>query len=89
MKVESSAQLLLPTVAYGNLTLFHKVTLDTATDVARIEEAAKEENIRSGALSTENVQNLATKMALKEVMKMKSEVDALTSESFQLSNSKR
>lgn len=84
MKVESAIEMLLPTVQYGNLKLYTKVGLDTVTDLGRIEESQKTHSITGSSTSTEVVAAVARKMAIDELVKMKTDVDRLSAGVFEL-----
>jgi hypothetical protein len=77
MKVESSVQLLLPSVPYGNLTIFTKVSLDSEQDYA------------VQRMSSEEIQQRARELVLEEIQNMKREIDkTLTASTYKLENVK-
>lgn len=84
MKVRSGLEMLLPTVQYGNLKLLAEVAVDTVTDLGRIEEAQKSLGVNGDKNSNEVVAEVARRMAVEELVKMKREVDKLTETTFQL-----
>lgn len=88
MKVESALEMLLPTVQYGNLKLFTKISLDTVSDLGRVEEVQKKMDIKGDKNSTEVVAEVARAMCIDELVKLKKSVDKLTADTFQLDKAK-
>jgi hypothetical protein len=79
MQAESAITLLLPSVAYGNISIYAKTVLDSEVDAAVVKDALKEIGKDDVTLN-----KVARHLALKEIVNMKTQIDALSSGTFSL-----
>ena len=76
MKINANIRSLIPTIAYGNITLEAGVILDTVEDKIFLNDHE--------VTKPEDIQKVASNLALEQIKMMKIELDSLPASTFTL-----